>query len=167
MDEDRVDLIIQKWTAARPDVDSSSMGVIGRVLRTARHLHRELAPVYEPAGLDFGLFDVLATLRRIGPPYRLAPSELNQWCMLTSGAMTARLDRLERAGLVQRLPDPDDRRGLLVELSPAGRALIDELVVEHVANQERLLEPLTADERDQLARLLRKLLATLEPPPGG
>jgi DNA-binding MarR family transcriptional regulator len=138
------------------------MGVIGRVMRAYRHLDRELAEVYKDAGLDSGLFDVLATLRRSGAPYSLSPRELNQWCMLTSGAMTARIDRLEDAGLVMRRRDPDDRRGLLVRLSPAGLALVDKLLAAHLANEERLLAPLAADEREMLAGLLRRLLIPLE-----
>jgi hypothetical protein len=93
-----VDEIVRLWTEARPDLDSKPMAPIGRILRLARHFERELAPVYRAKGLDFGLFDVLATLRRVGPPYRLTAGELDDWCMVTSGGMTARLQRLEEAG---------------------------------------------------------------------
>jgi DNA-binding MarR family transcriptional regulator len=160
--EDRVDHILRQWASERPDLDTSPMGVIGRVMRVARHLDRELALAYKAAGLDFGLFDVLATLRRAGAPFSLSPRELNAWCMLTSGAMTARLDRLEEAGYVVRKPDPDDRRGLLVELSPTGFALIDKLVMEHLANEERVLAALSPEQRQGLGDLLRELLVSLE-----
>jgi DNA-binding MarR family transcriptional regulator len=160
--EDRVDLILRQWARERPDLDASPMEVIGRIMRMSRHLERELQTVYQRYGLDFGLFDVLATLRRSGAPYRLSPKELNDWCMLTSGAMTARLDRLEKSGLVARRADPGDRRGILVELSPAGLALIDDVVEQHLVNEERLLAPLGARERVELARLLRQLVAPIE-----
>lgn len=160
--QDRVDLILRQWRHERPDLDPRPMEVIGRIMRISRNLDRYLAPPYKAVGLDFGLFDVLATLRRHGPPYAMSPGDLNDWCMLTSGGMTSRLDRLESAGLVRRLPDPDDRRSLLIELSPEGLALIDRLVMEHLENEERLLEPLTAEERDTLSVLLRRFLVSLE-----
>ena len=140
------------------------MAVIGRILRLARHLDRELALVYSSAGLDFGLFDVLATLRRSGPPYRLSPGQLHASCMLTSGAMTARLDRLTERGHVVRTPDRCDRRALLVELTPAGFSLIDSLVVDHLQNEERILAGLSRPQRDRLGALLRDLLSDLERP---
>jgi DNA-binding MarR family transcriptional regulator len=160
--EDRVDLILRQWASERPDIDTSPMGVIGRIMRVDRHLDRELARAYKATGLDFGLFDVLATLRRSGAPFSLSPRDLNAWCMLTSGAMTARLDRLEEAGYIARRPDPDDRRGLLVELTPTGFALIDKLVIEHLANEERLLGVLSPEQRQSLGDLLRELLISLE-----
>lgn len=167
-EQDRVDQIVQLWSTARPDLDSSPMGPIGRILGLARHYDRELAPVYRELGLDFGLFDVLATLRRIGPPYRLSPGELDKWCMVTSGAMTARLARLQEVGLVARRPDPDDGRALLAELTPAGLATIDELVVRHLEREEELLAALSQAERELLSGLLRPLLRTFESvPPRG
>jgi DNA-binding MarR family transcriptional regulator len=159
---DRVDEIVRLWSEARPDLDPEPMAPIGRILRLARHFDRELAPVYRAKGLDFGLFDVLATLRRIGPPYCLTPSELDDWCMVTSGGMTARLQRLEEAGLVARRQDPNDGRVVRVELTPAGLEVIDELVVRHLEREEELLASLTPQERTQVAALLRQLLAPLE-----
>ena len=138
------------------------MGIIGRIMRMSRHLDHELHVVYRRYGLDFGLFDVLATLRRSGGPYRLSPKELNYWCMLTSGAMTARLDRLEKAELISRQADPGDRRGVLVELTPAGLELIDQVVEEHLANEERMLSALGPEQRGELADLLRELVGPLE-----
>jgi DNA-binding MarR family transcriptional regulator len=160
--QDRVDEIVRLWTQARPDLDPQPMAPIGRILRLARHLDRELAPVYRPKGLDFGLFDVLATLRRIGPPYRLTPGELDDWCMVSSGGMTARLQRLEEAGLVARRPDASDGRVVQVELTPAGVEAIDELVVRHLEREQELLASLTPEERTEIAVLLRRLLARFE-----
>lgn len=125
-------------------------------------------------GLTFGEFEMLAALLRSGPPHRLKPSELVGALVLSSGAMTNRIDRVEAAGLVERLPDPDDRRGTLVALTEKGRRVVDEAVVAHLANEERLLGTLSPDQRRQLAGLLRTLLtsepfAALDPrqPAGG
>jgi DNA-binding MarR family transcriptional regulator len=168
--QDGVDGILSQWRRERPDLDASPMGVVGRVSRLSRELERRLDPVFAEHGLEAGLFDVLATLRRAGEPYRMRPSDLAQAVMLTSSGTTKRLDRLESAGLIVRRPDPLDRRGLLIELTPAGRALIDASVADHVATEARLLGALSSAERDQLAALLRKLLLGLPPaepgPPG-
>jgi DNA-binding MarR family transcriptional regulator len=112
--------------------------------------------------LNSGEFDVLASLRRSGTPYQLTPTELFRTLMLSSGAMTNRLDRLEHAGLIVRLPDPSDRRGTLVGLTARGREIADVAVTAHVANEHRLLDTLSAEEQAQLAQLLRKLLVGLE-----
>jgi DNA-binding MarR family transcriptional regulator len=133
------------------------MAVVGRIQRLARELERALDRVFSSFGLGLGEFDLLATLRRSGEPYRMTPGELLDWMMVTSGAVTKRVDRLERAGLVARAPDPGDRRGVLVGLTPEGLELIDRAVEEHVANEENLLAGLTNQERERLARLLRKL----------
>jgi DNA-binding MarR family transcriptional regulator len=166
-DRDQVDVILTQWSQERPDLDASPMEVFGRILRASRYTDIALQRVFQRYGLDFGLFDVLASLRRQGPPFRLPPSELSRWCMLTSGAMTKRLDRLEQAGLIVRRAAADDRRSVLVELSPAGLALIDQVVIEHVENERQLLAPLTPEMRDELAALLRRLLAHLEREVGG
>jgi DNA-binding MarR family transcriptional regulator len=162
VDADRVDEIVRLWSEARPDLDPQPMAPIGRILRLARHFDRELAPVYRAKGLDFGLFDVLATLRRIGPPYRLTPGELDDWCMVTSGGMTARLQRLEEAGLIARRQDANDGRVVRVELTPAGLEVIDQLVVRHLEREEELLASLTPQERVEVGGLLRQLLAHFE-----
>lgn len=160
---DHVDRIVEQWARERPDLDASPMGVIGRVARASRHLDLRLEETFRRSGLNAGAFDVLAALRRAGPPYRLSPTALFGSLMLSSGAMTNRIDRLERAGLVARMPDPADRRSVLVELTRAGLDRIDRAVGEHLANEERLLAGLTGRERAELARLLRKLLLSLEP----
>jgi len=162
---DRVDSIVAQWNRERPDVDVSPMQIVGRILRAARYFDPALERVFTKYRLDFGLFDVLATLRRSGPPYALAPRALNRWCMLSSGAMTKRLDRLERLGLIARKADPRDRRGVQVVLSAAGLELVDQVLVAHVENEEQLLGALSVEERAELTGLLRRLLLSLEPAP--
>jgi DNA-binding MarR family transcriptional regulator len=162
-ERDGVDLILEQWQRERPDLDASPIGVIGRISRLARELEQRLEPVYAEQGLEPGWYDVLATLRRSGPPYRLRPSEFTDALMLTSSGTTKRLDRLEQAGLVARTPDPHDRRGTLITLTAAGRELVDAASNAHLANEHRLLEALTDGERQRLADLLRKLLLGLPP----
>jgi DNA-binding MarR family transcriptional regulator len=154
---DGVDLMIEQWRRERPDLDPSPIGVVGRVSRLARELEQRLEPVYREYGLEPGWHDVLATLRRAGPPYRLRPTEFASALMLTSSGTTKRLDRLEEAGLITRSPDPDDRRGTLIALTAAGRRLIDGVTEAHLDNERRLLSALTETEQRQLADLLRKL----------
>jgi DNA-binding MarR family transcriptional regulator len=158
---DGVDAIIEQWQRERPELDHTPIGVVGRVSRLARELEARLEPVYREHGLEPGWHDVLATLRRTGPPYQLRPSDFVGSLMLTSSGTTKRLDRLERAGLIERAPDPDDRRGVIVTLTEAGHELIDRVTEAHLANEARLLEGLSAAERDRLAALLRKLALTL------
>jgi DNA-binding MarR family transcriptional regulator len=162
-DTDGVDVILEQWRRERPDLDTSPIGVIGRVSRLAREIERRLEPVYAASGLEPGWYDVLATLRRAGPPYRLRPTEFAATLMLTTSGTTKRLDRLEAAGHITREPDPADRRGVLIALTPQGRALVDHAAVRHLANEQRILSGLTAAERRQLADLLRKLRLTLPP----
>ena len=160
-ERDGVDLILEQWQRERPDLDASPIGVIGRISRLARELEQRLEPVYAEQGLEPGWYDVLATLRRYGPPYRLRPTEFSSALMLTSSGTTKRLDRLERAGLIARTPDPDDRRGTLITLTDAGRELIDSVTAAHLANEARLISSLDKEERSTLADLLRKLLLGL------
>ena len=159
MEEDAVDLIVEQWRQERPDLDPSPIAVIGRVSRLARKLELELDRVFAQFGISSGDFDVLATLRRTGAPHALTPTELCRTMMLSSGGMTKRLDRLERAKLIRRTPDPADRRGTLVKLTPHGKALVDRAVVAHLANEERLLARLSTAERARLAKLLSELLS--------
>jgi DNA-binding MarR family transcriptional regulator len=156
-ERDGVDLIVEQWRRERPDLDPSPIGVVGRVSRLARELEQRLEPVYREHGLESGWHDVLATLRRTGPPFQLRPSEFTGALMLTSSGTTKRLDRLEQAGLIAREPDPDDRRGTLIALTPAGRELIDGVTEAHLENERRLLGALTETEQRRLADLLRKL----------
>lgn len=158
MTQDRVDFILAQWAKERPDLDTSGMGVIGRLSRSARYIDQQLTQNFRRFGLNRGEFDVLATLRRYGESYRMTPTELLNAMMLSSGAMTNRLDRLEQSGYIQRKAHPEDRRGVLVVLTAAGKAKIDEVVVAHTAFETQLLAGLTTAEQTQLAHLTRKLL---------
>jgi DNA-binding MarR family transcriptional regulator len=162
MEKDAVDRIVDQWAAERPELDTGPMEVVGRLHRVAAILEAGLRPVFAEVGLGNGDFDVLATLRRAGAPYRLTPGELTATMMVTSGAVTKRIDRLERAGLVTREVSAADGRGRLIQLTPRGRVLTDDLVVRHWANEDRLIGALTAAERRTMAGLLRKLLLDLE-----
>ena len=153
---------MEQWRHERPDLDVSPMGVIGRLNEASSLIARDrLAPVFARFGLQSGEFDVLATLRRSGAPYALTPTELYEATMVTSGAMTARLDRLEKAGLTQRAPHPSDRRGVVVQLTAKGRELIDTALAAHVANEHEILAGLTHEDREILADLLGKLIGSL------
>jgi DNA-binding MarR family transcriptional regulator len=162
-EHDGVDVILEQWRRERPDLDPSPIGVIGRISRLARELEQRLEPVYAENGLEPGWYDVLATLRRSGPPYRLRPTDFANTLMLTSSGTTKRLDRLEQAGLIARAPDPGDRRGILIELTAAGRKLVDTASEDHLNNERRLLAALAEAEQGELADLLRKLQLGLPP----
>lgn len=154
---DHVDSIVAQWEHERPDLDPSPMHVIGRVSRLAATVDELLRPVFVARGLGDGDFDVLAALRRSGAPYELTPGELGASTMVTSGAVTKRVDRLERGGLVERRVDDSDARGRRIRLTEQGIALIDEAFAVHMANEARMLAGLTAAERSDLVRLLRRL----------
>ncbi|HEX2316221.1 MAG TPA: MarR family transcriptional regulator [Thermomonospora sp.] len=158
---DHVDRVLEQWARERPDLDASPMGVIGRLTRLARLIDTELGRTFAAHGLDRASFDVLATLRRSGPPYRLTPTELTRSSMVTSGAVTQRLDRLEARGLVTRTPRESDGRGVYVALTAEGRELIDETLPDHLATENRVLAALTRERRDALATTLRDLLESL------
>ena len=159
---DRADLAVAQWARERPELDGLPMAVLGR-LQQAAHIvtTAHLNPLFARAGLQPGEFDVLATLRRSGAPYTLSPTALYEAAMISSGAMTNRLDRLENAGLVERLPDPNDRRGRLVALTAKGLALIDDTIGAHVENEKQVLSGLSPQEQETLNGLLRKLIASL------
>ena len=159
--QDRIDRILAQWKRERPDLEARAMGIVGRIQRAASALRPLLDRTHDESGLTGESFDVLASLQRSGPPYQLSPTELYREMMLTSGAMTNRIDRLEESGLVTRRPDPADRRGTLVRLTAKGKALIDAAATKHFANESRLLAALTAREQQQLTDLLRKVLVTL------
>lgn len=163
MNDDTVDRLVAQWRRELPSLPTEAMAAIGRLLRAAALLERRLAGPIGEHGLNGGEFDVLAALRRSGEPYRLTPTTLAQNLMLSSGAMTNRLDRLEGRGLIRRTPDPSDRRGVIIELTESGRMLIEAAVSDHAAEEERLLSELTSPgERQQLDTALRTLLSRLE-----
>ena len=159
---DHVDRIFEQWAVERPELDRSAMIALARILRAARLVELEMGKVFSGFELTRGEFDVLASLRRAGAPYRRNPSDLAATLLMSTGAMTNRIDRLEDALLVRRLPDPADRRGILVELTRRGREVVDRVLTVHVANEERILGGLSGDDRLALANLLRKLLVSLE-----
>ena len=159
---DRAARATEEWKRERPDLDPLPMAVLGSLAEAAQLVARDyLRPFFAAHGLQGGEFDVLATLRRAGPPHALSPTALYGATMVTSGDMTGRIDRLERAGWVVRQPDPGDRRGTLVALTAEGHELIDTLMAAHVGNEQRLLAGLSRVEQETLAGLLAKLLATL------
>ncbi|QKE85584.1 MarR family transcriptional regulator [Arthrobacter sp. NEB 688] len=158
---DHVATVHEQWRTERPDLDTTPLLVIARVHRIAAALTPELTAVYAQFGLGEGEFDVLATLRRHGAPFSLSPGELAERTMVTSGAVSKRLDRLQARGLVERRADASDGRARTVVLTPDGRSLIDEAMAAHVANEARLLGALGARDRDTLARLLARLAESL------
>lgn len=159
---DAVGKILEQWNRERPDLDVGPMGLLGRLARLRNHLTRETDAEFARHGLSSSSFDVLATLRRSGAPYRLSPSELMETMMITSGTMTNRIDQLEKAGMVERLDNPDDRRGVIIALTDKGFDTVDKAVTGHVANQHRLVSALSDDEANQLNALLGKFLAAYE-----
>jgi DNA-binding MarR family transcriptional regulator len=159
---DAVDEIIRQWARERPDLNVSPMGIVGRVSRIERKIDPILTTVFRRFGLERWSFDVLATLRRSGPPYQLTPTELFRSLMLTSGAITHRVEELAKLGLVQRAADPNDRRGIRVSLTDQGLARIDEAMAAHAENERTLLQHLSPKDRSLLALLLRRLLLGLE-----
>ncbi len=163
MTGDPVDRILEQWAGERPDLDVSPIGVIGRISRLARRIDLAQRATFARYDLDPPGFDVLATLRRSGPPYALTPGALMRTAMVTSGAITQRLDRLEARRLVARGPHPEDGRGVLVTLTPEGRDLVDRVLPHHLATEQRLLAGLPAADRRALAGLLRAMEAGLAP----
>ena len=160
---DAVDAILAQWRRERPYLDVAPMGVIGRLGRCAALLRRELDLVFSRFGISAWEFDVLATLRRSGAPYRLAPTALFSTLMITSGTMTRQLQQLEAAGWVSRTPNPNDARSMLVQLTEPGLELIERAVTAHVENEARILAPLPATTLAELEGGLVALLAILEP----
>jgi DNA-binding MarR family transcriptional regulator len=159
---DHVDQILAEWARERPDLDLSAMAVIARISRASAILERRIEAVLSRYGINESGFGVLAALRRSGPPYRLTPTELYNSLLISSGAMTNRLDRLAAAGLVERIPDLDDRRSVAVGLTDRGLRVVDQALTAHTENELRLLSELTEHEKRALAKTLRKLLGGFE-----
>lgn len=156
---DEVDTLVEAWQRERPDLDISGMQVLSRVTRLARHLDRRRRSAFSAYELESWEFDVLAALRRAGPPYQLSPGRLLRETMVTSGTMTNRVDRLAARGLVGRENHPEDRRGVLVTLTDAGRTTVDSAFSDLMAAEQEILAGLSAAEHTELARSLRALLA--------
>jgi DNA-binding MarR family transcriptional regulator len=159
---DHVDRIQDAWHRERPDLDVAPQGILGRLRRLSAHLTDELLTVYARHGLSDGEFDVLATLRRAGAPYERAPGDIARHTMVTTGAVTKRLDRLVAAGLVERRPAESDGRRRVVALTPEGLRRIDAAFAEHMANERRLVDQLAPEDQAALEAILRRWLAAYE-----
>jgi DNA-binding MarR family transcriptional regulator len=160
-EHDAVDRITAQWALVRPDLDSSPIGVIGRISRLAQLVDRRLAANFAGHGIEAWMYDVLATLRRSGEPYELTAGDLVRQTMVTTGAMTNRIDRLVARGLVERAAAPGDRRKVVVRLTPEGRHLVDEVAPGHLDTERNLLAALSPHQLTELARLLRTVLVHL------
>jgi DNA-binding MarR family transcriptional regulator len=156
--EDEVDRLIEAWRRERPDLDVAPMEVLSRVSRLARHLDRARSQAFDTHGLESWEFDVLAALRRAGAPYQLSPGKLLKETLVTSGTMTNRVDRLAARGLVERLPDPTDRRGVLVQLTTTGRDAVDAAMADLLTHERALLGSLSERDQQRIARVLRELV---------
>lgn len=159
---DHVAAILDAWRAERPDLDVTPVAIFGRITRIERYQTAALREVWRRHQVDSGEYDVLAALYRSGPDYRLTPTELYRSVLVSSATMTERLDRLERRGLITRRPAGRDRRSVLVELTPVGRALFDQAHPDLLAAEASLLEGLSRQDRATLSGLLAKLAANLE-----
>ncbi len=160
---DAVDQLLAAWREVRPDLDPSPLGIVGRVIVLAQHLERSVANALSDFEITLGQFDILATLRRQGPKGGLTPTQLLGSVMLSSGGMTSRLDTLERQDWIVRKPDPNDRRGVIIELTPKGRKLIDAATATRFEDARRSLPPLENEERVKLEEMLRAWLARYAP----
>jgi DNA-binding MarR family transcriptional regulator len=158
-----IDHVQAQWQTARPELDTRSIAVFGRIDRLSKLAQAEGKKLLESLGTSPWEYEVLVTLRRAAPDFELAPRQLSEALLVSAGALTNRLDHLERAQLVERHPDPTDRRALRVRLTPRGRARADELVDAYLRRERALLDGLNARERRSLEGLLRKLLMTVEP----
>ena len=163
MTDDQIDEILGSWRSTSPSIDTGPLEVTGRLSRIGPLLGRRQEAVFSRFGVNRGEVGALSALRVAGPPHRLSPTRLGRGLMLSSAGVTSRIDRLERRGLVRRLPDPDDRRGVIVGLTDDGEKLVDEAVTAVAESDRQLLARLDPDEVAQLQVLLKKLLAGLEP----
>ena len=164
MPNDPIDRQLTGWGAARPDLEVGALQVTGRLTRIGAHLARRQEAVFGRFGLGRGEVGALSALRIAGPPHRLSPTHLAKGLMLSSAGVTSRIDRLERRGFVRRLDDPNDRRGVLIELTDAGQEVVDAAVAALAVSDRQLMERFDPEELTQLEGLLRKLLGGLELP---
>ncbi len=156
--QDEVDRLVAAWARERPDLDVGPLEVLSRVMRLARHLDRARREAFAQHHLEVWEFDVLAALRRAGAPYELSPGRLLGETLVTSGTMTNRVDRLAARGLVERLPDPADRRGVLVQLTTAGRDAVDAAMADLLTHERGLLGSISTTEQSTVAKILRELV---------
>jgi DNA-binding MarR family transcriptional regulator len=160
---DSVDRIVQAWRKRDPRLDSSTLEITGRLLLCAGYYERTVSTILQPFGLSIADFDVLNTLRRVSDQHGSKPSDMARSSLITTGAMTSRLDRLERAGLIRRTPDPADRRGVLVRLTPRGSKVARQALHELIATNQAFLEPLNDQQRDWMTSALKQLILHHEP----
>lgn len=160
-DNDRIDSLVQQWAAERPDVDVEAMALLARVNRAAELIDERNHSLAADYGTNRGDGDVLFALRRSGAPYRLSPTALARALLMTTGTMTGRLDRLEKRGLITRVPHPSDRRSLDIALTDEGTRLVDEAITEHTASQQKIVAALTPTDRADLDRITRRLITHL------
>jgi len=164
MTDDQIDEVLGRWRSSRPSIDTGPLEVTGRLSRIGPLLGRRQEAVFSRFGVNRGEVGALSALRVTGPPHRLSPTRLGKGLMMSSAGMTSRIDRLERRGFVRRLPDPDDRRGVLIELTDQGRETVDAAVAALTTSDRQLVERLDPSEFAQLEALLRKFLEGLELP---
>ncbi|MCW8333659.1 MarR family transcriptional regulator [Vibrio sp. SCSIO 43135] len=159
---DAVDRVVDQWAKEKPELETQPMAMMGRILRIAKYMEAQVADLHKQYDLKMGEFDVLATLRRSGKPHKLTPSELIESMMLTSGAMTNRLDKLESKGLIVRAHSKEDRRSVTVQLTQVGLVLIEELITKHVDIQKHLVRSLSTAQQKQVNQLLKTWLNQFE-----
>jgi DNA-binding MarR family transcriptional regulator len=160
--QDEVDRLVSAWQHERPDLDVAPLHILSRISRLARHLDIARREAFAAHDLETGEFDVLASLRRSGNPYVLSPSVLLAQTLVTSGTMTNRIDRLETKGLVERMPDPSDGRGVLVKLTSAGKKAVDLALTDLLERERLLLDQVTAAQREVLKNVLRDIVMPLD-----
>ncbi|WP_122054633.1 MarR family winged helix-turn-helix transcriptional regulator [Vibrio sp. Evd11] len=159
---DAIDRVVEQWAKEKPELETEPMAMMGRIMRIAKYMETQVAELHKKYDMKLGEFDVLATLRRSGKPYRLTPSELIDSMMLTSGAMTNRLDKLEAKGLISREHSKEDRRSVSVQLTKDGLILIDQMMTEHVEMQKKLVKSLSASQKKNTNQLLKTWLSAYE-----
>lgn len=159
---DAIDRVQEQWAREKPQLETTPVAIMGRLVRIAKHMEAEVEKLHKQYGLNLGEFDVLATLRRSGKPFRLTPSELFKTMLLTSGAMTNRLDKLAAKGLIKREHCKEDRRSVTVELTAEGLALIEELIEPHIAIQAQLVEGMSKEQQALLNSVLKEWLTQFE-----
>ena len=162
VERDTVDLNIDQWQKELPDLDRGVEGVVSRIQKLARYLDKAYGEIAHVFGLTLGELEVLTSLRLCGTPHQLSPTALSERLMISSGAMTNRLDKLERAGFIERAPDPNDRRGVIVRLTDEGEKRFREAISIQIEKEKKLINVLNGEQREQLQSLLRLLMLTFE-----